>query len=333
MWLRYEHPPEGSYTFDQYHIEKILTCSKILLQMSKRESITRYSLIIKKLRRSPSTFEEIADFLSLQSELEEYNFNISKRTFQRDLNDIREVYKIDIKFDKSQKHYFIEFDEHPEINERILEAFDTFNALNMSDRLSTDIHFEKRKPQGAEHLYGILHAIRNRLRIRFNYHSDWDEASTLRLTEPLALKEFKYRWYLLGIDLKDNRIKTFGLDRIAELEITKQRFEFPQGFNVNDYFRHCFGIISPNADAPSIIKLKFKPKQGKFIKSLPLHESQQIISDGQDGLVIGLQLYLTYDFLMELLSYGADVQILEPKQLVKQVKSALKEACNMYFTE
>jgi predicted DNA-binding transcriptional regulator YafY len=115
--------------------------------MSKRESITRYSLIIKKLRKCPSTFEEIADFLSLQSELEEYNFNISKRTFQRDLNDIREVYKIDIQFDKSQKHYFIEYDEHPEINERILEAFDTFNALNMSDRLSNDIHFEKRKPQ------------------------------------------------------------------------------------------------------------------------------------------------------------------------------------------
>mgnify|MGYP006936233608 FL=1 len=49
--------------------------------MSKRESITRYSLIIKKLRRNPATFNEISEYLLLESELQEYNFNVSKRTF------------------------------------------------------------------------------------------------------------------------------------------------------------------------------------------------------------------------------------------------------------
>ncbi|HLO90367.1 MAG TPA: WYL domain-containing protein [Lentimicrobium sp.] len=298
--------------------------------MSKRESITRYSLIIKKLRRSPASFEEIADYLDLQSELEEYNFNISKRTFQRDLNDIREVYKIDIRFDKSQKQYYIDFDEQPEINERILEAFDTFNALNMSDRLSNDIHFEKRKPQGAEHLFGILHAIRNRVKLRFNYYSNWDDESTVRLIEPLALKEFRYRWYILGEDSKDGKIKTFGLDRITELEISKQKFEFPADFNVNEYFKNCFGIISPNAPSPSIIRLEFKPVQGKFIKSLPLHESQRIIADTADGLVIELTLYLTYDLLMEILSYGGNVKVLEPEEFKKQVKLAHEEGFNLY---
>lgn len=293
--------------------------------MSKRESITRYSLIIKKLRRCPATFDEIADFLSLQSELEEYNFNISKRTFQRDLNDIREVYKIDIQFDKSQKHYFIEYDEHPEINERILEAFDTFNALNMSDRLSNDIHFEKRKPQGSEHLLGVLHSIRNSLRLRFRYHAFDGEDITNRNVEPYALKEFRYRWYIVGNDLKDSKIKTFGLDRIFDLEITKQSFELPTDFNVNTYYRHCFGIISPNAPEPSIVELEFRQKQGMFIKSLPLHESQEIISDTTKGLVIRLKVYLTYDFVMELLSYGGNVKVLKPAKLKEQVRLAHQE--------
>lgn len=298
--------------------------------MSKRESITRYSLIIKKLRRSPASFEEIADFLSLQSELEEYNFNISKRTFQRDLNDIREVYKIDIQFDKSQKHYFIEYDEHPEINERILEAFDTFNALNMSDRLSNDIHFEKRKPQGSEHLLGVLHSIRNNLKLRFSYHSFEGEETTDRNIEPYALKEFRYRWYIVGKDLKDNKIKTFGLDRITELTISKQKFEPPTGFNVNDYYKHCFGIISPNAPEPSIVELEFKPKQGRFIKSLPLHESQQIITDTPEGLVVRLKVYLTYDFVMELLSYGGNVKVTKPAKLKEQVRLAHEEGYSVY---
>lgn len=297
--------------------------------MSKRESITRYSLIIKKLRKHPATFEEIADYLDRQSELEEYNFNISKRTFQRDLNDIREVYKIDIQFDRSQQHYYINDDEHPEINERILEAFDTFNALNMSDRLSNAIFFEKRKPQGTDNLYGILHAIRNNLRLRFQYRSFWHEETTVRLVEPYALKEFRYRWYIVGKDLKDNKIKTFGLDRISEVEITKQKFETPD-FDVNEYYRNCFGIISPNGAAPRKIELWFNATHGKFIKSLPLHESQRVIRDDEEGLVIELVLYLTHDLVMELLSYGGNVKVLKPKELVEQVKMAHEKGYAVY---
>ncbi|MCK4661528.1 MAG: hypothetical protein KAT68_01575 [Bacteroidales bacterium] len=98
--------------------------------MSKRETISRYNLIIKKLRKYPASFAEISDYLALESELQEYNFNVSKRTFQRDLEDIRSVYNINIQYDYSRKVYYIDFDQQPEVNERILEAFDTFNALN-----------------------------------------------------------------------------------------------------------------------------------------------------------------------------------------------------------
>jgi predicted DNA-binding transcriptional regulator YafY len=300
--------------------------------MSKRESITRYSLIIKKLRKHPSSFEEIADYLARQSELEEYNFNISKRTFQRDLNDIREVYKIDIQFDRSQQHYYINDDEHPEINERILEAFDTFNALNMSDRLSNAIYFEKRKPQGTENLYGILHAIRKGVRVKFHYRSFWHEETTGRLVEPYALKEFRYRWYIVGKDLKDNKIKTFGLDRIDEFELTKQPFESPD-FDVNEYYKHCFGIISPNSSAPKKIVLWFNSTQGKFIKSLPLHESQRIIKDDEDGLVVELVLFLTHDLIMELLSYGGNVKVIKPKELIDQVRDAHESGFSVYHPQ
>src|SRR5690606_41015508 len=92
--------------------------------MSKRESLARYSLIIKKLRKRSATFAEIEDYLALESEVQGYNFNVSKRTFQRDRDDIRSLYNIDILFDFSKKVYYIDFDGQPEASERILEAFD-----------------------------------------------------------------------------------------------------------------------------------------------------------------------------------------------------------------
>jgi predicted DNA-binding transcriptional regulator YafY len=298
--------------------------------MSKRESIARYNLIIKKLRKQPLSFSEISDYLAFESDLQEYNFNVSKRTFQRDIEDIRSVYNIDIQYDFSRKVYYIDFDEQPEVNERILEAFDTFNALNISERLSNFIHFEKRRPQGTEYLYGLLHAIKNKVQISFSYQKFWEDEITHRIAEPYALKEFKNRWYVLANDLKDKKVKSFALDRLSELEITKKKFQLHNDFNVNEHFRYCFGIISPNEHKPQEIILSFDPFQGKYIKTLPLHESQEILTDNDDELIIKLTLFITHDFFMEILSFGDNVKVIKPVSLITDLKKVYENALKLY---
>lgn len=298
--------------------------------MSKRESISRCNLIVKKLRKQPATFNEIADYLEFESDLQEYNFKVSKRTFQRDLEDIRSIYNIDIQYDFSKKIYFIDYEQQPEANERILEAFDTFNALNIRDRLSDYIHFENRKPQGTENLYGLLHAIKNLVQINFSYQNYWKDRIARRTVEPYVLKEFKNRWYLLANDLKDNQIKSFALDRMTKLEISKNRFPFPADFNVNEHYKNCFGIISPNNQKIQEVILSFTPFQGKYIKSLPLHETQEILKDNSDEVLVKLTLYITLDFIMEILSFGDNVKVIAPDDLIEELKKTYQNALNQY---
>ncbi len=294
--------------------------------MAKKESLIRFNLIIKKLKKHPATFHEIADVLELESELQEYNFRVSKRTFQRDLREIRALYNIDIQYDFSRKVYYIADDDMPEIRERVLEAFDLFHALNLSDRLSEHIHFEKRRPQDTEHLHGLLHAIKMGCQISFIYRKFYDDAPSVRTVEPYALKEFRNRWYVIGCDTKDQHIKTFGLDRMSELEILRVKFSTEHGFSVTEYFRYCFGIISPNADAPQEVILSFTPHQGKYIKSMPLHATQQVVADTAKELRISLRLFITYDLVMEIMSYGPKVKVLAPEHLAQEVREAHKKA-------
>ena len=298
--------------------------------MSKRESIARYSLIINKLRKHPASFAEISDYLAFESDLQEYNFNVSKRTFQRDLEDIRSLYDIDIQFAFSEKVYFINLDEKSNVNERILESFDIFNALNLSDRLSNNIHLEKRRPQGTENLYGLLHSIKNQSQIKFTYQKFWEEELTKRNAAPYALKEFRNRWYVLANDLKDNQIKSFALDRLSELNITKKKFRLPDDFNINEHYKYCFGIISPNGHKPEEIILSFEPFQGKYIKTLPLHESQEILIDNENELRIKLTLFITHDFFMELLSHGENLRVIKPDSLINDLKSTFNKVLNLY---
>jgi predicted DNA-binding transcriptional regulator YafY len=298
--------------------------------MSRKEALIRYKHIVHKLRRKPSSFSEIADYLKRQSEIEDYDFTISKRTFKRDTEDIFSLWSIDIKYDFAEKVYYIADEGDPAQKDKLFEAFDTLYLLNMTEDLSNYIHLERTRPKGTDNLYGLIHAIKNKLRIQFDYEKYWDDAITHRQVEPYALKEFKNRWYLLGKAANDSYVKTFALDRMTELEITNTKVEVLPSFNIKEMFKYCYGIITPKDQQPEEIILSFYPEQGKYIKSLPLHESQEIVVDNEDEFQITLKLYITHDFKMELLSYGENVKVLLPASLAEQLKADYEKAWKQY---
>lgn len=304
--------------------------------MSKRGYISRYLLILKKLKAKPhSTFGELQAYIKNQFEYikmldENLQIGFSIRTLQRDIKEIRNVFGIDIEYSKSQKGYFISQNEAENMNfQRRLEAFDMFNSLNLAQDLTPFIHLEKRRPQGTENLYGLLHAIKNRLQIKFAYQKFCDEISQ-RHVEPYGLKEFNNRWYVLVKDYKDGNIKSFALDRLTALEMTSHNFKYPKNYNIEKSYRYCFGIISSDDETPQEIILSFTSFQGKYIKTLPLHHTQQILVDNDKEMKIKLTLFPTLDLLMELLSFGANMRVIEPKSLAEQIKQAHEQAFRQY---
>ncbi len=305
--------------------------------MSKRGYISRYLLILKKLKVKPySTYEELHGYIDnqfeyLQMQDDSLNIGFSKRTLQRDIREIRNTFGIDIEYSTKEKGYFISQGEMENMNfQRMIEAFDMFNSLNLAQDLTPFIHLEKRRPQGTENLYGLLHAIKNKFQIKFAYQKFWEDEISQRTVEPYALKEFKNRWYILAKDSKDGNIKSFALDRLKNLEITNRTFEFPKTYNIEENYHYCFGIISPNDEEPQEIILSFDPFQGKYIKTLPLHDTQQVLVDTEDELQIKLKLFVTYDLIMELLSFGDKMKVLEPKSLAKEIKEAHQKAVSQY---
>lgn len=295
--------------------------------MSKRETTGRYFLIIKKLRQSKyASFNEIADYLKFESEIQEYNFNISERTFQRDINDIKSLYGIYIEYDKFKKAYHIDPEFKTEIDNRLFEAYDVYNALKIKEQNKKYMYFEKRQACGTEHLFALLNAIKKRLQLTFSYQKYYNDSAEERNVNPLVLKEFKYRWYLIARDRADNRIKTYALDRMSNLKNLKIKFPEDTDFDMEKIQKYCFGIIFPENEEPQKIILSFEPFQGKYIKSLPLHETQKILIDNDRELRISLNIYPTYDFKMEILSMGETVKVLEPSCFAQEIKETYKTA-------
>lgn len=296
--------------------------------MSKAAFIARYALILKKLKAKPhSTIEEIKEFIERENERMTFfddrnQISFSNRTFHRDKKEIRDLFGIEIGYSSSTKGYFL---EQMEIENagflRMVESFEIFNSLNQNKENTQFIFTENRQPKGTEHLFGMLHAIKNEKRIEFLYQKFWEDDPTKRTVEPYALKEFRSRWYLISIDTKDGKLKTFGLDRISDLSILSENFKRNSNVDIDEIFRHAFGIICPIDQKPQKVVLSFDPEQGKYIKSLPIHTSQKVIADNDKELRIELLIYLTHDFFMELLSLGSNVKVIEPKEFGKKLKS------------
>jgi len=88
--------------------------------------------------------------------------------------------------------------------------------------------------------------------------------------------------------------------------------------------------VRPENAVVEEVKLSFTPQQGKYIKSLPLHATQKIIIDSDDEFVITLRIFITYDFIQEILQYGDEVKVLKPNSLVKTIKHIHRNALRRY---
>ena len=299
--------------------------------MPKKQFIKRHLLILEKLRKNPCDFKELQAFIKKRFSYEDEDYEILKRTFERDVNEIRSIYGVEIEYNRRDKVYEIVQEANENNTNRLMESYQMYNALSMSDSVANHLILEKRKPLGTENMYGLLHAIQHHIEVRFEYEKFWGFAQekNRRTVRPLALKEARYRWYLIAEDKKDGAIKSFGLDRISLLEISATRFEYPNSFHLEAKFKHAFGIISGEED-PEKIQLWLNREQGNYIKSLPLHHSQKIISETNSELILELFVCPTHDFVMELLSMGANVKVLEPKSLQQKVKAKLLDAAKLY---
>lgn len=302
--------------------------------MKKDFFLTRYALIIKKLEKIPSTYEEIEDYLLHSFEFQDAGVNTySKRTFQRDLKAIQNLFNLEIVNNRSNDFKYtiisrpiMEVDEY---NQRLLESYQIINTLNSYPDFEEFVFLESRKHRGINSFYELLHAIRNRKVIEFKYHNYLKNTHTQRKVHPLILKESKDRWYLVGIDKKDEQMKCFGLDRISNLSMFNATFKKYE-MDFKTYFKYAFGIICFQNQTPYKVILECSNKQKEYIKSFPLHDSQIITEETEETCKFEMMLYTTYDFMQEILSYGKEVKVLEPQVLIDQIKEQLIASCKNY---
>ncbi len=298
--------------------------------MSKLIYFKRYLYVIDRLRSRPCSFNDLQEHVMRKLENDDIDttFEYAIRTFERDKKDIATLFGIEIHYNRKDKTYAIDETEIEDQSvTRMIDAFSIHHALQEGNKLSPSVFLEKRKSLGTEHIYGIIHAIQNGVMLKFTHEKHWIDEITQREVKPIAIKESQQRWYLVAWDKKGETVKTFGLDRISNLKITDTKFK-PISYNVEKEFQHAFGVET--YEPAEKVVLEFSRQQGNYIKTFPLHESQRIVDETEDTVLLEIFIHTTNDIKMELLKYGSNVKVISPISLQNDIKNRISEMANLY---
>ena len=297
-----------------------------------KELFSRYVWLLETIHRAGKiTFEEI-NARWLRSELSGGE-TLSLRTFHHHRDAIEELFDINIECIKRGGYcYYIEDTEELEkgcVRKWLLNSFAVDNLIVESRKLKSRILLEE-VPSGKRYLIPLIEAMRDGMIVEVDYQSFRQQVPANFEIEPYCLKVVKRRWYVVARSPHYNRVMIYSLDRILDLEVSEKTFYYPEEFNPQSYFDACFGIVADDDIGIETVQLKVYAPQDKYFDALPLHHSQRTVEVTEGHTVYEYRIRPTYDFVQELLSHGADVEVLQPSLLRSRLGDIAKEMVALY---
>lgn len=176
-------------------------------------------------------------------------------------------------------------------------------------------------PEGGRWLVALRGALRDRRRVRLHYRGRTDPAPRDRMVDPWALRVVEGAWYLQGHDEEARGLRTFRLDRVAEVEVLDEALEVTRPEHELPRPRYA-----PTEDDTEV-RLRLRPGSAWLIDAIePEH-----VGEAGDGV---LEVRFHTDALRWverlLLAGGAGVEVVAPEELRRAVHDAAEAALRRY---
>ena len=192
------------------------------------------------------------------------------------------------------------------------------------------VDFEKNELLvGLEYLAPLYEAITKKRVLTIDYQSFKARESQQIIFHPRLLKEYRNRWFILGFKGNESAPQLLALDRIQRIE-TAQNVLYTEGSLDASFFDNLIGVSKNLGMRPMKIVFFADKKMTPYIVTKPLHASQAIEEEREDGTVFSLNVLWNFELERELLGFGETIEVLLPHRLREGLKNRLEKARNRY---
>lgn len=168
---------------------------------------------------------------------------LALRTFHVHREAIAELFGVQVKCDSSTYKYYIASPEQlreDKTRQWLLNSFSLSNMIEAGHNMKNRIIFEE-IPRGTEYLQTIIESMQQDLELQIDYQPFYDHRVTFHI-QPYAMKVYHQRWYIVGYLKEQEGVRNIALDRILELELTNEKFHYPDDFDAKKYYSNTIGV-------------------------------------------------------------------------------------------
>lgn len=331
-----------------------------------KNALIRYKTIDKCLQNNYRqwTLDDLIEACSnALFEYEGKENNVSKRTIQLDIQLMRSEklgYNAPIEvYDKKYYHYA---DENFSITDipltetdmnvltetvSMLKQFKDFSLFSdvsdilqrLEDKIYSEksnskpvIHLDKNESlKGLHFLDELYQAIIKKVVLKLEYKSFKAREAKQFHFHPFALKEFNNRWFLIGRKKASQPITNLALDRIIMIDYDFAQTYLEEDFDVENYYKDVVGVTVNQGLQPRRIQLWIDRTNAPYVITKPLHSSQRLITQNEDGsIIINIFLIVNYELERILLGFGNGLEVLKPEGLRNRMMHILENSLDQY---
>ena len=198
-------------------------------------------------------------------------------------------------------------------------------------RIYVDVHGWKRQEEAVPLLPVLQEAIWLERRLAFTYSRGHECDAVDRTVDPLGLVAKGSAWYLVAAVGSD--IRSYRVSRIVHAEVINERATLPNDFDLPAYWESAsaaFKSSLPNYTATFRIAsdiLPFLRFAGRFAR---VSDSYRTEADGWIRITVGFDVEkMAVGYA---LSFGPQLEVLEPQTLREKVIAAAKDVVRMFDT-
>lgn len=123
-------------------------------------------------------------------------------------------------------------------------------------------------------------------------------------------------------------IRIYAVERFQSVEMTEDRYEYPEGFDPVARLESTFTIF--DYQAPTTFRIRFSEGSAKYVRERRWAKGQKIEKQPDGSIVLTMTTMGHEDVLRWLLSYGPDAELLEPAALRGEIVASLRKALEGY---
>ncbi len=146
--------------------------------------------------------------------------------------------------------------------------------------------------------------------------------------EPYAVGQTAH---VIGWREPPGAVRTFKLERIQRIELVvpTRTYTIPEDFDPRELLADAWGIWYTEAEPVEVV-LRFHPRVAHRVRETQWHRSEQVEEQPDGSLIWRARVAEPQEMLPWIRGWGADVEVLEPRELREQVMGEAKAMAELY---